>query len=97
MCCGCQYLGLRVAIRAEGWGRGRWERFWRERESWEGKAGVKAWRWGVRMMGTEQENKELGEQSLDRERVVGEGTEMKEKGKGVGKGRMWGGAEGKGE
>lgn len=31
MCCGCQYLGLRVAIRAEGWGRhqkkeeGGWE------------------------------------------------------------------------
>lgn len=49
------------------------------------------------MMGTEQENKELGEQSLDRERVVGEETEMKEKGKGVGKGRMWGGAKGKGE
>lgn len=49
------------------------------------------------MMWTEQENKELGGQSLDRERVVGEGTEMKEKGKGVGKGRMWGGAEGKGE
>ena len=58
---------------------------------------VKAWKWGVRMMWTEQENKELGGQSLDRERVVEEGTEMKEKGKGVGKGRMWGGAEGKGE
>ena len=45
------------------------------------------------MMGTEQENKELGGQSLDRERVGGEGTEMKETGKGVGKGvgkgRMW--------
>ena len=34
------------------------------------------------MMGTEQGNMELGGQSLDRERVAGEGTEMKEKGKG---------------
>ena len=48
------------------------------------------------MMGTEEGNTELVGQSLDRERVVGEGPEMKEKGTGW-KGRMWGGAEGKGE
>lgn len=83
-----------------GGGRGRWERLWRERESWAGKRegwGKGRGGGGVRMMGTEEGNTELVEQSLDRERVVGEGTEMKEKGTGVGKGRMWGGAEGKGE
>ena len=48
-------------------------------------------------MGTEEGNTELVGQSLDRERVVGEGPEMKEKGTGIGKGRMWVGAEGKGE
>lgn len=35
--------GVGVHRRGEGLraGRGRWERFWRERESWEAKVGVK--------------------------------------------------------